>query len=128
MIAPPMFAYRYVEENGSTAILAAKRLAGVAPEVNLKECVTHMPLSATYKAAHSGFETQRKHHQKSKTGVSVAHNKRLMSSKYLKRTLRENCKQVKYPSRREWHPELFHETGIEDSRWIYVCILLNLLY
>ena len=35
----------------------------VAPEVNLGESMN--------KAAHSGFETQRRRHQKSKTGVSV---------------------------------------------------------
>ena len=66
-----MPAYRYVEENGSTAMLAAKRLAGVTPEVDLKEHITHMPLPGANKAAHSGFEIQRCH-QKSKTGVSVA--------------------------------------------------------
>ena len=42
--APPMPARRYVEEKGLAAILAAKRLAGVAPEVNLSEYVTCMPL------------------------------------------------------------------------------------
>ena len=36
---PPM-PCRYVEETGSAAMLAAKRSAGVAPEVNLRECVT----------------------------------------------------------------------------------------
>ena len=41
-------------------MLATKRLAGVAPEVNLKEHVTHMPLPSANKAAHSGFETQRR--------------------------------------------------------------------
>ena len=70
--APPVPARRYVEENVSAAMLTAKRLAGVAPEVNLRECVTCIsPLSAN-KAAHSGFETQRRHHQKSETRVSVA--------------------------------------------------------
>ena len=34
--------------------------------------VTHIPLLSAKKAAHSGFETQRRRHQKSKTGVSVA--------------------------------------------------------
>ena len=33
------------------------------------------------KAAHSGFETQRRRHQKSKIGVSVAPQKGPMSSK-----------------------------------------------
>ena len=66
-----MPACRYAEENGLTAMLTAKRSAGVAPEVNLREHVTCMN-----KAAHSGFETQRRHHLKSKTGVSVAPEKR----------------------------------------------------
>ena len=66
---------RYVEENHSAAMLAAKSSAGVALEVNLKEHVTHMPLPSANKA---GFETQRRRHQKSKT---VAPHKELMSSK-----------------------------------------------
>ena len=53
-------------------MLAAKRSAGVTPEVNLGEPVTYTPLSSVNKAAHSGFETQRRHHQKYKTGVSVS--------------------------------------------------------
>ena len=39
-------------------MLAAKRSAGVTPEMNISECVTHMPLQSLNKAAHSGFETQ----------------------------------------------------------------------
>ena len=57
-------------------MLAAKKLAGVTPEVNLKEHVTGMPLPSTNKAAHSGFETERRHYQKSKTRVSVAPQKK----------------------------------------------------
>ena len=76
-----MIGRRYVEEIGSAAILAATRLAGVTPEVNLRECETHMPLPSVNKAAHTGFETQRRRHQKSKTGVSVSPQKGLMSSK-----------------------------------------------
>ena len=37
-----MPAHRYVAENGLAAMLVAKRSAGVAPEMNLRECVTHM--------------------------------------------------------------------------------------
>ena len=51
--------------------------AGAAPEVNFRECIS----PSANKAAHSGFETQRRHHQKSKTGVSVAPQKGLVSSK-----------------------------------------------
>ena len=76
--APPMLAHMYVEENGLAAMLASKkRLAGVTPEVNLWEHATCVPLPSVNKAAHSGFETQRKHHQKSKTRVSVAQQKGL---------------------------------------------------
>ena len=65
-------------------MLAVKRSAGVASEVNLRECEKCMPPTSMNKAAHSGFDTQRRHHQKSKTGVSVAPQKGLMSSKNLK--------------------------------------------
>ena len=37
------------------------------------------------KGVHSGFEIQGRRHQKSKTGVSVASQKRLMSSYNLKK-------------------------------------------
>ena len=64
-----MPAHRYMEEKGLATMPATKRSAGVAPEVNLRECVTHMPLSSTNKAAHSDLETQRRqgyqwHHEK----------------------------------------------------------------
>ena len=78
--ATPIPAPRYVEENGSAAMLTAKR-SGVAPQVSLRECVTCTPLPSANKAAHSHFETQKGCHQKSKTGVSVAPQKGLISSK-----------------------------------------------
>ena len=71
--------------DGSAAMLAAKRLVGVAPEVNLMEYVPHMLLPIVNKADHSGFETQRRHHQKTKTGVSVAPQKGPTSSKKFKK-------------------------------------------
>ena len=69
---------RYVEENGSAAMLAAKMSAGVTPVVNLRDCVTRMPLLSVNKAVHSGFETQemspevqhrRYYHQKAKSTI-----------------------------------------------------------
>ena len=73
-------------------MLATKRLVGVTPEVNLREYITCMPLPSENKAAHSGFETYRKHHQKSKTAVSVAPQKGLMSSKiFLKKEKKERA-------------------------------------
>ena len=41
-----MLAHRYVKQNGSAAMLAAKRSAGVTLEVNLGEHLTHTPLSS----------------------------------------------------------------------------------
>ena len=79
--ARPMSAHRYEEENGSAAMLAIKKSAGVAPEMNLRECVTYMPLSSINKTAHSDFGTQRRRHQKSKTEISVAPQKRLFFKK-----------------------------------------------
>ena len=45
---------------------------GVTSEVNLRKCISHMPPPSVTKAAHSGFDNQRRHHQKSETEVSVA--------------------------------------------------------
>ena len=74
-----MPAHRYMEENGLAAMLATKKLAGVAPEVNLQEHVPHTPPPSANKAAHSGFETQKRRHQKSKTGDQWPHKKDLSS-------------------------------------------------
>ena len=63
-----MSARRYVVENGSAAMLDAKRSAGVTPEVNLREHVICTSLPSTNKAAPSGFKIQRRHQQKSKQG------------------------------------------------------------
>ena len=42
--AAPKSACKYVEEIGSAAMLAGNSLTGVAPEVNLREHVTCVPL------------------------------------------------------------------------------------
>ena len=64
--------HRYVVENGLVAMLATKRSAGVAPDVNLRGHVTPIPVPSINRFAHSNFETQRRHHQKSNKGVSVS--------------------------------------------------------
>ena len=69
---------------GPAAMLAIYTGSGVAPEVNLRECISHMPLQSSNKASHSGFETQRRCHQKSKTGVSVAPKMDMCPTKILK--------------------------------------------
>ena len=48
------------------AMLAVKRLAGVAPEVNLRGHTSCTPPPGANKAVQSSFETQRRCHQKSK--------------------------------------------------------------
>ena len=62
--------------------LAAKTLAGLAPEVNQRN-----PLHADAKAhkwrIHPGFETHGRCYQKSKTGIWVAPQQGLMPSKFL---------------------------------------------
>ena len=52
-------------------MLTTKRLAGFAPEINLREHEICMPLPSVNKVAQSSFETQRKCHQNSKIrGIS----------------------------------------------------------
>ena len=75
-----MPAHMYMEQNGLVAILAIKRSTGVAPDVNLRECVTCMPPPTAIRAVHSGFETQRRCHQKFKRGVLVAPQKGVIFS------------------------------------------------
>ena len=58
--------YIYMEENGLAAMLATKRSPSVTPEVNLSRTCN------MYASFRHGFETQRRHHKKSKTVVSVA--------------------------------------------------------
>ena len=68
----PTSAETHMWEKRLAAMLTIYTGRGVAPEVNLGEHISRMPLQSSNKAAHSGFETQRRHHQKSETGVSVA--------------------------------------------------------
>ena len=66
-----MLVCKYVDEDSSAAMPAAMGSAGVAPKANLGEHTCTSPPSVN-KAAHSSFENKRRHHQKSKKGVSVA--------------------------------------------------------
>ena len=67
---------KYVDRKGSAAMVASVQSAGVAPEVNLR-ITTGKKLCKSKKGMNPGFETQGRHHQKSKTGVSVAPRKGL---------------------------------------------------
>ena len=56
--------HRNMEEIDLDAMLVAERLVGVAPDVILMY-ITHMPPPRRNEAAHSGFKTHSRHHQKS---------------------------------------------------------------
>ena len=71
----------HVEEIGSTAMPATKRSAGVTPEVNLRKHVAYKPPPSANKAAHSGFEPQRRCHQKSQMGYQCPHERDSCSPK-----------------------------------------------
>ena len=64
-----MLVCKYVDENGSPV----KASASVIPEVNLMEPVLHMLRSSVNKVAHFGFESQRRHYQKSKIRGIIVH-------------------------------------------------------
>ena len=59
--APPMPGCKCMDENGSAAMLATKRLAGVTQQMNLRIAL-HAGDKACKQGDHSGFETQGRHH------------------------------------------------------------------
>ena len=61
---------KYVDRKGLAAMLGAKRSAGVAPEVNLRNPL-HRGNEAHKRGNHPRFETQGRYHQQSKTGISL---------------------------------------------------------
>ena len=64
--------------HGWPAILAIKSLSGVAPMVDLRECALHLPpqfAMQIMQTPQSGFETQRRYHQKSYTGMPMTQNR-----------------------------------------------------
>ena len=62
-------------------MLTAKRSAGVAPEVNLRNQLETGNKACSH-GIHPGFETQGRYHEKSKTRLSVAPQTGLTSSKF----------------------------------------------
>ena len=68
-------------------MLAIKRSAGVASEVNLRNSL-YVGEEAHEQGIHPGFETQDRCHQKFKTWVLVDTQKGLMSSKYFWKQIR----------------------------------------
>ena len=64
---------KYFDE-GSGHMLAAKRSAAVAPEVNLRNPL-YRGIEACKQGVRPSFEKEDRRHQMSKTGVSVAQQK-----------------------------------------------------
>ena len=69
-LSPTNSIHKYVDQNGSATMLAARRLADFAPEVNLRNLLCAGD-EAHKQGIHPGFETQGICHQKFKTGVSL---------------------------------------------------------
>ena len=61
---------KYVDQKGSTAMLAVKMLAGVALKVNLRNPLYAGNITHKY-VIHPSLEAQGKCHQKSKIGLPV---------------------------------------------------------
>ena len=72
-----------VDWNDLAAMLAAKRSAVITSKVNLR-IPLHIGDEACKNGIHFDFETQGRCHQKSKIGVSIAPQKGLISSIFLK--------------------------------------------
>ena len=70
-----------MKEIGLAAMLATKRSAVVAPDVNLRECVICMLLLNVNKAVHSGFEPKGEITRIPKWGYQWPHKKDLCSPK-----------------------------------------------
>ena len=69
-----------IDQNGFSVMLA-KRSVGVTPELNLKNSF-HIKDETNRQGIHPGLETKNKIHQKFKTWVTVAPQKRFMTSKF----------------------------------------------
>ena len=80
-----MYGIKRMWVQGSVTMPVTKKSASITPEVNMTN-----PLHAGGKHAHERnqhyFETQGRHHQKSKTGVPVAPRKGLFFKKKVKAT------------------------------------------
>ena len=87
-------------------MLAIKRLADVAPEVDLRECTLHSPLQKTNEAEPT-LALKPRGYQKSKTGVQVALNSArvYVHQKYLRMNGIVN---QEYIENVLLHRELFH--------------------
>ena len=67
-------------------MMTVKRSAGAAPDVNLKNPF-HAGSEVCKGGIHPDFETEGRHHKKSKTGVSVVLQKALITLPKIKRNM-----------------------------------------
>ena len=75
-----MYVYKYLDQKGSIAVLAIKRSVDVVPEVNLNNPL-HKADEVCKRGIHPRYETQGKHHQKSKIGT-IGPTKRMSSKNF----------------------------------------------
>ena len=75
---------------GLASMLSIKSSAGVILDVNLRNPL-HTGKKAHMHGFHSGFETQGRHHQKSRTGVGMVSQKGLMSSNFFIKREKAEC-------------------------------------
>ena len=76
---------KYVDRNGSTAMLATNRSAGITPDVNLRNPL-HTDNKVHNQRIHPGFEIMGRRYQKFKSKVSVVPKKGMMSAKKEKKS------------------------------------------
>ena len=69
--------------------------------MNLRERISHTPSQSANKAAYSGFETHRRRHQKSATGVSVAPKKDMCPPKLKKKKFECHLDRPDHPATSE---------------------------
>ena len=81
---------RYVEENSLAALLAAKRSAGVAPEVNVREHVAHMSPPSMNKAPTLASRPSGDVTRSPKQGYHWPHKKDMSYKKFKKRKRNDN--------------------------------------
>ena len=114
-----MASHKYVDENDSAAMLAAKRSAGVTSDVNLR-----IPLCTGNEVGKQG-QTQGRHHQKSKIGYQWLHKKYWCSPKiFLKKTKKtvassEPANQINWHSYHAALVNRFNETMAQNSLTLF---------
>ena len=90
-----MLVCKYVDENSSAAMLAAKRSAGVIPEVNLREHTSYTSPLHVNKAAHSGQNSSISGHTKGHVSTKKKFIKGVPTPRGHNLLLGKNCMKMK---------------------------------